>query len=106
MNEDMLFFWTSGTIFGLVMLFVKSTPFWKFLHCIVFLSYFVYAYWEMNGPHPFGFIALIISAFTVLHIVLFLIGVLIFGFIRRQMKKSDAVSKLYQENTGQQNESN
>lgn len=106
MNEDMLFFWTSGIIFGLVMLFVKSTPFWKYLHCIVFLSYYVYAYWEMNGPHPFGFIAVIISAFTVLHIILFLLGALIFGFFRRQQNKSDAVANHFEKNEVPTNESN
>lgn len=104
MNEESLFFWLMGILFGLVMLFAKSPLGWKYFHSIIFLSYFVNAYWEMNGEHHFGYMSDIIAAFTVLHIIIFLVGMLIFGFFRRQNEKSESLSNLYQTSSEQNSE--
>ena len=89
MNEDQLFFWGMGILFGLVMLFSKPPIGWKYIHGIIFLSYFVYAYWEMNdGNHSSGgMYSILVAIGTGLHIIIYLIGKVIFGFIRRQNQK-------------------
>jgi hypothetical protein len=93
MNEDQLFFWGMGILFGLVMLFSKPPIGWKYFHGIIFLSYFVYTYWEMNDyysiKHGGGYDGIIIATFTALHIIIYLIGKVIFGFIRRQNQKEN-----------------
>ncbi|MEY4289726.1 MAG: hypothetical protein RLZZ30_1814 [Bacteroidota bacterium] len=96
MNDDLLYFWITGTIFGLVMLLVKSPPVWKYFHSIIFLGYFVNAYWEMNGPNHSGYMDLFIILFTIVHIILFLIGKLIFGFFRRQNERSESLAQMFQ----------
>ena len=91
MNEDQLFFWGMGILFGLVMLFSKPPIGWKYFHGIIFLSYFVYAYWEMNdGNHSSGgMYSILVAIGTGLHIIIYLIGKVIFGFIRRQNQKEN-----------------
>jgi hypothetical protein len=98
MNEDLLFFWGMGILFGLVMLFTRSHVGWKYFHSIIFLSYFVYSYWEMNdGNHSAGgMYSILVAIGTGLHIIVFLIGKVIFGFFRRQNQKTENLQSLYQ----------
>jgi hypothetical protein len=100
MNEDLQFFWGMGILFGLVMLFSKPPIGWKYFHGIIFLSYFVYAYWDMNDSysikHGGGYTGIIVAAFTTSHIIIYLIGKVIFGFIRRQNQKTEGLRALYQ----------
>jgi len=95
MNEDLLFFWVMGILFGLVMLFTKSPIGWKYFHGIIFLSYFVSAYWEMNdGNHSSGgMYSILVAIGTGVHIIVFLIGKVIFGFFRRQNQKESEKEK-------------
>jgi hypothetical protein len=109
MNEDLQFFWGMGILFGLVMLFSKPPIGWKYFHVIIFLSYFVYAYWEMNDSysikHGGGYDGIITAAFTALHIIIYLIGKVIFGFIRRQNHKTEELRALYQSENENEKES-
>ena len=97
MNEDMQFFWGMGILFGLVMLFSKPPIGWKYFHGIIFVSYFVYAYWEMNDLYSVkyggGYDGIITAAITALHIIIYLIGKVIFGFIRRSNQKESEKEK-------------
>jgi hypothetical protein len=101
MNEDLQFFWGMGILFGLVMLIAKSPVGWKYFHSIIFLSYFVNAYWEMNdGNHSNGgMYSILVAIGTGLHIIVFLIGKVIFGFFRRQNQKTEELTSLYQQTT-------
>ena len=107
MNEDLLFFWGMGILFGLVMLFTRSPIGWKYFHGIIFLCYFVNAYWEMNdGNHSSGgMYSILVSIATGLHIIVFLVGKVIFGFFRRQNQKTEELTPLYQ-HTNQEEEEN
>lgn len=98
MNEDLMFFWGMGILFGLVMLFSKPPIGWKYFHGIIFLGYFVYAYWEMNdGNHSNGgMYSVLVAIGTGLHIIIYLIGKVIFGFFRRQNQKTEDLSNLFQ----------
>ena len=89
MNEDLLFFWGMGILFGLVMLFTRSHVGWKYFHSIIFLSYFVYSYWEMNdGNHSAGgMYSILVAIGTGLHIIV---------FFRRQNQKTENLQSLYQ----------
>jgi hypothetical protein len=84
----------------------KSPVGWKYFHSIIFLSYFVYAYWEMNdGNHSDGGIySILVAIGTGLHIIVFLIGKVIFGFFRRQNQKSEKLTSLYQQTTQEKKE--
>jgi hypothetical protein len=95
MNEDLQFFWGMGILFGLVMLFSKPPIGWKYFHGIIFLSYFVNAYWEINdGNHSNGgMYGMIVTIATGLHIIIYLIGKVIFGFIRRSNQKESEKEK-------------
>ena len=95
MNEDLQFFWGMGILFGLVMLFSKPPIGWKYFHGIIFLGYFVYAYWEMNdGNHSNGgMYSVLVAIGTGLHIIIYLIGKVIFGFIRRSNQKESEKEK-------------
>lgn len=96
MNEDLLYFWGMGILFGLVMLYSKPPIGWKYFHGIIFLCYFVNAYWEMNdGNHSNGSMYnILVSIATGLHIIIYLIGKVIFGFFRRQNLKTEERSSL------------
>ena len=99
MNEDLQFFWGMGILFGLVMLFSKPPIGWKYFHGIIFLGYFVYAYWEMNdGNHSNGgMYGMIVTVATGLHIIIYLIGKVIFGFIRRSNQKTEDLTTLFKQ---------
>jgi hypothetical protein len=99
MNEDLQIFWGMGILFGLVMLFAKSPVGWKYFHGIIFLCYFVNAYWEMNdGNHSGGgMYSVLVSIGTGLHIIVFLIGKVLFGFFRRHNLKTQNLTSLYQQ---------
>jgi hypothetical protein len=99
MNEDLQFFWGMGILFGLVMLFSKPPIGWKYFHGIIFLAYFVYAYWEMNdGNHSNGgMYGMIVTVATGLHIIIYLIGKVIFGFIRRSNQKTEDLTTLFKQ---------
>ena len=101
MNEDMQFFWGMGILFGLVMLFSKPPIGWKYFHGIIFVSYFIYAYWEMNDLNSVkyggGYHGIITAVITALHIIIYLIGKVIFGFFRRQNQKTEDLSSLFQQ---------
>jgi hypothetical protein len=99
MNEDLQFFWGMGILFGLVMLFSKPPIGWKYFHGIIFVSYFVYAYWEMNdGNHSNGgMYGMIVTVATGLHIIIYLIGKVIFGFIRRSNQKTEDLANLFKQ---------
>lgn len=103
-----MIFWIMGIVFGLIMLFIKSPLSWKYFHSIIFLSYFVYSYWEMNdGNHSGGgMYSIIVAIGTGLHIIVFLIGKVIFGFFRRQNQKTEELTSLYQKTNqeGKENE--
>jgi hypothetical protein len=100
MNEEQLFFWGMGILFGLVMLFSKPPIGWKYFHGIIFLGYFVYAYWVMNDGNYSGdgMYHILVAIGTGLHIIIYLIGKVIFGFFRRQNQKTEELSSLYQQN--------
>ena len=99
MNEDLQFFWGMGILFGLVMLFSKPPIGWKYFHGIIFLSYFVNAYWEINdGNHSNGgMYGMIVTIATGLHIIIYLIGKVIFGFIRRSNQKTEDLANLFKQ---------
>jgi len=102
MSEDMLFFWGMGALFALTILLSKPPLGWKYFHSIIFLCYFINAFWEMNDSysikHGVSYQGIIIAAFTALHIIIYLIGKLIFGIIRRHNAKSEQLQSLFQEN--------
>ena len=106
MNEDLLYFWGTGILFGFVMLYSKPPIGWKYFHGIIFLSYFVNAYWEMNdGNHSNGSMySIIVSIAIGLHIIIYLIGKVIFGFFRRQNLKTEQRSNLNQQQNKTQEE--
>ena len=95
----MQFFWGMGILFGLVMLFSKPPLVWKYFHGIIFLCYFVYAYWEMNDYYTLkygvGYYGIITAVFTGVHIIIYLIGKVIFGFFRRQNQKTENLTTLF-----------
>ncbi|MDP4638200.1 MAG: hypothetical protein NWR96_08470 [Crocinitomicaceae bacterium] len=106
MNEDLLYFWGMGILFGLVMLYSKPPIGWKYFHGIIFLSYFVNAYWQMNdGNHSNGgMYSILVTIATGLHIIIYLIGKVIFGFFRRQNLKTEQRSNLNQQQNKTQEE--
>ena len=106
MNEDLLYFWGMGILFGLVMLYSKPPIGWKYFHGIIFLSYFVNAYWQMNdGNHSNGgMYSILVTIATGLHIIIYLIGKVIFGFFRRPNLKTEQRSNLNQQQNKTQKE--
>ena len=106
MNEELLYFWGMGILFGLVMLYSKPPIGWKYFHGIIFLSYFVNAYWQMNdGNHSNGgMYSILVTIATGLHIIIYLIGKVIFGFFRRQNLKTEQRSNLNQQQNKTQKE--
>ena len=106
MNEDLLYFWGMGILFGLVMLYSIPPIGWKYFHGIIFLSYFVNAYWQMNdGNHSNGgMYSILVTIATGLHIIIYLIGKVIFGFFSRQNLKTEQLSNLNQQQNKTQKE--
>ena len=106
MNEELLYFWGMGILFGLVMLYSKPPIGWKYFHGIIFLSYFVNAFWQMNdGNHSNGgMYSILVTIATGLHIIIYLIGKVIFGFFRRQNLKTEQLSNLNQQQNKTQKE--
>jgi hypothetical protein len=55
--------------------------------------------------HGGGYDGIITAAFTALHIIIYLIGKVIFGFIRRQNHKTEELRALYQSENENEKES-
>jgi hypothetical protein len=55
--------------------------------------------------HGGGYDGIIIAAFTTLHIIIYLIGKVIFGFFRRQNQKTEELRALYQSEKQKESES-